>query len=1719
MLVGLAALVIWRHQVARIAISQILSLGSGYRVQIGEMRVQSDHGAFIDTHISRGGDPVLDAQRIDVYYRLRDLLPGSSHRFGIVAITIDRPQVTIVHHQDGSYNIKAVSPGGGGGGPGRPSPVPFNFTLRVRGGSATIIDTYQYYKEARLQRLRNIDVDLAVNTSGRTHYTIGGAFIDVKDEPFHGSGTIDVARGYALHHFVAATIPIKAIGNYVINSPAARILAGTAKHFNARIYALDVLPNQPIQYHVSAVADISDGQLSINGLAQPLSNISGRLQIFDGGLGARRLDATLGGSPVQIAGAIYNFGDPQFQLGISGSGDLRDLKKIVSFGIREPLRGPAGLTAKVEGPIAGPLIVIGFVSPQIFYERAALERVSGLVALYHNDAEIIPLKLTYHGIRFALRGRLALGSHIDSHIAVHYQSRSGSLPYLGALVPRDLIVGEALLDGVDTAIGAQGYFASASAPENIHAFFSIDPHGVGSVGPLQVKTDGGLLIGGYAIDRPRDASAFWASASDLHAEGLHAQSLPEIGLPNLPPLRGDIRDVEIVGGGSGNAAVAAGRALATDLRVSGVALQTVSTSFSGNLNDVAIHRFFADGPWGSIDGNGDYSPHRTVVRGVYAGTFEGLRPYTGDLGARGTIHGPAGIALVNNTLIVQAQHLQLGNATIRGIPVANITGTIGIDNGSLRVYSASAGVAGGSLVAAGEQHKLAVSATNVQGSRLSGIGLPLQGGTIWAVGIAGITAHQPSFTGGVAVRDSRADGYPVSGTAELAFANDALQIGNAEVAVGSTYAALSGAVSGVSSGAPRYDLSAGVVAGNIAQAAQTLRVPTYGAIGSFDADVTIGGSGNAPNIRGPVRVPEGSINGLGFADGAAFIAASPAGVQAAQGSVLVGSTAATFAATLRHQSTALSVRAPHANLTDFNDYFDTGDTLAGTGRVALSIGRSDAVVTTSGDVDVANFRYRRLPIGDTNARWSSRRNLVTGAVRIGGEHGTLQTKGSIAFSPSAQVGELFARSSYHLTSTLSNLDLSTWLPAFGYPTVPITGRLNGAAQLDGRYPQLAVLGALTMNGGTIGPVPITRFTANARSNGRRIRLSNFRLDLPALTASGSGSFGLRLSDPLSLTVHAQTGDIPRLVEQLTKHTIGVTANLETTLQIGGSFEAPTFTGAFDAENADIYGVQVPSLLGELALRGRNIDVRNAEANFKTGRLTLAGTLPLQLQPFSIGPSNAPISLDIDPNQIDLTSFGGLLGAHTQLGGIVDGNVSLNGTVGSPRIAGDLTVERGSYRSDWERAPVTNAVARLAFSNTSATLETLSATLGRGDLRGGGKINFEPNRPATYALQATTRSAALDFPSFGQGLLDSNLHLVRKGAGLALLSGTAQVVDAVIPFSALYRANSGDSGAASTAGLPFNLAFNLGITAGRNVRVRSGGLAGGLDIGGTGKAQLAGTLAAPTLSGQIDSTGGTLTYFDRSFKVQQGVVTFDPANGVIPDLRAVAVTSVINPDPDPQRNPTGNVDITIKVDGPITAPTINFDSNPPGYSRSQILALIAPLGGLVGGIQFDQSGQVVAPGTLRGAPPAGTGALSPGSLVQKESGPITIGQEAFNLLNAQFARGLLAPIEQALGTTLGLSDVNLSVGYNGNLGLNFRRILSRNFYAIYATSFGVPVRQTFGFQYQPNQFTALQFSYFIQQTPSGLFSPLSGGSTNLRATAGEPLTGQSGFTFSLQRLFP
>src|SRR5581483_8839158 len=118
-----------------------------------------------------------------------------------------------------------------------------------------------------------------------------------------------------------------AIGNYFINSPAARILGGTVRNMDVRMYAFDLKPNEPVAYHMIGSGTMADGQMQVASLDAPIRHINGGIDVFDGGFAARSLRASVGHIPIRFAGGIFNFTRPQFRLGVEGRADLTNLKE------------------------------------------------------------------------------------------------------------------------------------------------------------------------------------------------------------------------------------------------------------------------------------------------------------------------------------------------------------------------------------------------------------------------------------------------------------------------------------------------------------------------------------------------------------------------------------------------------------------------------------------------------------------------------------------------------------------------------------------------------------------------------------------------------------------------------------------------------------------------------------------------------------------------------------------------------------------------------------------------------------------------------------------------------------------------------------------------------------------------------------------------------------------------------------------------------------------------------------------------------------------------------------------------------------------------------------------------------------------------------------------------------------------------------------------------
>jgi len=883
----------------------------------------------------------------------------------------------------------------------------------------------------------------------------------------------------------------------------------------------------------------------------------------------------------------------------------------------------------------------------------------------------------------------------------------------------------------------------------------------------------------------------------------------------------------------------------------------------------------------------------------------------------------------------------------------------------------------------------------------------------------------------------------------------------------------------------------------------------------------VGGSAALPRIEGTVRAPEGSYNGLDFESAHAQLELAGSTIAARNGAVTVGSTTAQVDASTARGGFAVALHAPRANLADFDDYFDQAETLDGRGRIDLAFASDGRMIRTSGRVDLDGLRFRSFAFGNADATWSERSGTVTAALNVLGEHGALHANGTVVPAPGNPIAA-FRDALYNVRAGASGIDLGAWLPALGIRQ-PVLGQVDADASVAGRWPRLGLTTSANLRNGSVMGFAVKVGTLQARSEGDRIAISDAVADFGFVRFNANGSFGTNMAAPLALSVHAQTADIGSALAAVEpRRHFDVGGAVQADARIAGSPRHPRLTLGFEATQAHYRSLAVPRILGSVGYDSGTLTVNDAEATFTRGHALVAGTLPLSLRP--PGLRRAPFSFSVELAGFDLAPFAPFVpGAHTQLGGTLDGRLSVEGTPAAPRVVGNLALVRGSYVSELDKQPITDATARLAFSGTSVALQALHANIGGGSLDGGGRLALPfPNAPRSgYAIDLTARTARYDSPEFGRGTIDGRMRLV-SAQPLPVLSGDVTLSYASIPFSTIYRLAAGSKPAGSAGSGPRpNLAFDLGAHVGRKVSVQSSLI----DIGTEGSLTLTGTLQDPRLDGTLSATPGSyFSTYNRIFRIQEASVTFDQNQPINPLINFRAQARVINPDPDPTRNAIGSADIFVEAHAPAdeiasgTRP-LTFSSIP-SYSQEQILGLLLDAS-LFGAVNYNPQQAGV---TLRGAPGISNPILPPGvTAYQLGTGTLTFNEEAFSILNNQFTQRLLAPVERYVTTKLGLADLELTIDYGGGVGFNMlKQIGHRDLYAEFGQTLTYPTRTTVGFTSRPDAVTTMSFNYFQQNGQYALTTNANGTSpfSSLERLKGiQPLAGRQGFTFSIVRRYP
>ncbi|MGB6522814.1 MAG: hypothetical protein WBE83_13700, partial [Candidatus Cybelea sp.] len=505
-LLAIVALGLWQWKnVARAVVNTAAVSIAKVRVSFAEISLSPSRAVLDGVRVtSLTNEPIVDIGRLTVTYDLRNVLPGGGKRlYGLESLTLDSPRLTLVRHADGSYNVPNPQVPTGN----RAQPAPLILQAHVRDGSLEVRNESRN-APANQRRLfaQNVTADADISSLTRSTYTVSLAYGERPDKlyPVHGRGDINYSGGYIDQRWSAAQLPIAAAVNFFVDSPALRVDAGMLRGAEVRYYGLPD-PSNKLQQHLVANASLSNGRISIQGLAVPVEGLGGVFDAYDNGLLTQKLTAKVAGTPATVSGGIYDLRQPHLRLVVEGAGDLSRLRAAFAQARSLPMRGPLAFSLLVQGKASKPLIWIDLRSPSVTYANAPIDRLGGFVAFDGTEADVVDFTGDYRGNALAARGRVALVKRANAiEMLAGAHAPPGAIPYADQLLPQLPLDAVALATARDPkAITLRGLLWGANAKQQVDAAFDVDGRGVGTIGPLHVREGSGSLYARVALDRPR----------------------------------------------------------------------------------------------------------------------------------------------------------------------------------------------------------------------------------------------------------------------------------------------------------------------------------------------------------------------------------------------------------------------------------------------------------------------------------------------------------------------------------------------------------------------------------------------------------------------------------------------------------------------------------------------------------------------------------------------------------------------------------------------------------------------------------------------------------------------------------------------------------------------------------------------------------------------------------------------------------------------------------------------------------------------------------------------------------------------------------------------------------------------------------------------------------------------------------------------------------------
>jgi hypothetical protein len=279
---------------------------------------------------------------------------------------------------------------------------------------------------------------------------------------------------------------------------------------------------------------------------------------------------------------------------------------------------------------------------------------------------------------------------------------------------------------------------------------------------------------------------------------------------------------------------------------------------------------------------------------------------------------------------------------------------------------------------------------------------------------------------------------------------------------------------------------------------------------------------------------------------------------------------------------------------------------------------------------------------------------------------------------------------------------------------------------------------------------------------------------------------------------------------------------------------------------------------------------------------------------------------------------------------------VHGPVTEPVISGSATITDGRIRHFALPHGLSNINGRIAFDAGGIRVDGVTATLGGGAVRFGGRIGLKGYAPGELALTATGQRMELRYPEGFRSEVDAELAL-RGDVASPVLSGTVRVLRSVFTRrfegdAELFNLTGGSSNAAPAPVTPtFPLRYDIHIVAPSSLRIDNNVAT----IVASADLTLRGDYDRPLLFGRAEIDHGEVTFEGNRYQITHGTIDFTNPTRIEPFFDVEAETRV--------RVPSQTYRVTFRATGTLDRFVPEFSSDPPLPALDVVSLVLGQIG--------------------------------------------------------------------------------------------------------------------------------------------------------------------------------